>query len=240
MKVQNNAFKLGLIAAGIAFATGAYAESNAMKSLNSNDVEAQIKLYDDLDQDGVNDSRDHCPNTARGASVDQTGCTPVMEPEINTVVEEVTIYEPVVEQKIDAPLPEPIFTMNSAFFDLDKATLRPTAINTLRANLSALDNMKPTDNLLIMGHTCDLGSDNYNMRLSWRRANSVKNFIATEMPNLADRIYMVGRGESDPLFANTSEDNRKKNRRVELRVLPGNQILPGDSTKIMPAGMAKK
>ena len=60
------------------------------------------------------------------------------------------------------------------------------------------------------------------------------------MPNLADRIYMVGRGESDPLFANTSEDNRKKNRRVELRVLPGNQILPGDSTKIMPAGMAKK
>ena len=177
MKVQNNAFKLGLIAAGIAFTTGAYAESNAMKSLNSNDVEAQIKLYDDLDQDGVNDSRDHCPNTARGASVDQTGCTPVMEPEINTVVEEVTIYEPVVEQKIDAPLPEPIFTMNSAFFDLDKATLRPTAINTLRANLSALDNMKPTDNLLVMGHTCDLGPDNYNMRLSWRRANSVKNFI---------------------------------------------------------------
>ncbi|BBP44891.1 hypothetical protein THMIRHAS_02640 [Thiosulfatimonas sediminis] len=241
MKVQNNAFKLGLIAAGIAFVTtGAHAESNAMKSLNSNDVEAQIKLYDDLDQDGVNDSSDHCPNSARGATVDATGCTPVIEPEINTAVEAVTIYEPVVEQKINAPLPEPIFTMNSAFFDLDKATLRPSAINTLRANLSALDNMKANDNLLIMGHTCDLGPDAYNMRLSWRRANSVKNFIEMEKPNLANRIYIVGRGEQEPMVSNTSEANRQQNRRVELRVLPGNQILPSDATQTMPAGMDKR
>ncbi|CAN8139847.1 OmpA-like domain-containing protein [uncultured Thiomicrorhabdus sp.] len=241
MKVQNNAFKLGLLAVGIAVASGVHAESNAMKSLNSNDVEAQIKLYDDLDQDGVADSRDQCPNTARGASVNQNGCTPVIQPEANTVVEEVTIYEPtVVEEKINAPLPEPIFTMNSAFFDLDKATLRPTAINTLRANLAALNNMKPNDNLLIMGHTCDLGPDAYNMRLSWRRANSVKNFIATEMPNLASRIYIVGRGENEPMVANTSESNRQQNRRVELRVLPGNQILPSDSVQTIPPSMMKK
>ncbi|CAN8141919.1 hypothetical protein THIOSC15_3290017 [uncultured Thiomicrorhabdus sp.] len=161
-------------------------------------------------------------------------------------MEEVNIYEPVVQEnvppvmsKINAPLPEPVFTMNSAFFDLDKATLRPAAINTLRSNLSALQNMKPTDNLLIMGHTCDLGPDAYNMRLSWRRANSVKNFIATEMPNLANRTYIVGRVESEPMVANTSEMNRQQNRRVELRVLPSNQILPGDSTQTMPAGMRK-
>lgn len=240
MKVQKNAFKLGLIAAGVAFASASYADSNAMKSLNSNDVEAMVQFYEDMDQDGVNDAEDHCPNTAMGASVDANGCTPVAQPEMNTVIEEVTIYEPVVAEKIEAPLPEPVFTMSSTFFDLDKATLRADQIGELRANLSKLNNMKQTDNLLIMGHTCDLGPDAYNMRLSWRRANTVQKFITSEMPNLADRIYIVGRGEKEPMVANTSEANRKQNRRVELRVLPGNQILPSDATKMMPSSMAKR
>lgn len=239
MKVQKNTFKLGLIAAGVAFATASFADNNAMQSLNSNDVEAMVQYYDDLDQDGVNDHRDHCPNTALGASVDANGCTPAPEPEINTVVEEVEAYQPVIAEKIEAPLPEPVFTMSSTFFDLDKATLRPDQISNLRANLSKLDNMKPTDNLLIMGHTCDLGSDAYNMGLSWRRANTVQKFIEAEMPYLDERIYIVGRGESEPMVANTSEENRKQNRRVELRVLPGNQILPADAKKIIPPSMVR-
>ncbi|MBN2647862.1 MAG: OmpA family protein [Thiotrichales bacterium] len=238
MKLQKNAIKLALVAAGFAFASTAYAQTNAMKSLNTNDVEAMVKLYEDLDQDGIMDSKDHCPNTALGATVGANGCTPVAAPEINTVVEEVTLYQPIVEEKIEAPLPEPIFTMRSTLFDLDKATLRTDQIGALRANLSKLNTMKPTDNLLIMGHTCDLGSDRHNMGLSWRRAQTIQRFIATEMPNLANRIYIVGRGENEPMVSNTSESNRQQNRRVEIRVLPGNQILPSDASMQMPAGMA--
>ncbi|SBV95244.1 OmpA/MotB domain protein [uncultured delta proteobacterium] len=70
-------------------------------------------------------------------------------------------------------------------------------------------------NLEIGGHTCSIGSDEYNMGLSQRRANAVKNYLAKKgIP--AASMTAVGYGESQPKFDNRTEEGRRLNRRAEI------------------------
>lgn len=70
-------------------------------------------------------------------------------------------------------------------------------------------------NLEISGHTCSIGSDEYNMGLSQRRANAVKNYLAKKgIP--AASMKAVGFGESRPKFDNRTEEGRRLNRRAEI------------------------
>ena len=70
-------------------------------------------------------------------------------------------------------------------------------------------------NFTIVGHTCDLGSKAFNQKLSDKRANAVMKYLLKKgvKPN---QITVKGEGESKPLVPNSSEANRKKNRRVEI------------------------
>ncbi|MCE9540644.1 MAG: OmpA family protein, partial [Bacteroidetes bacterium] len=70
----------------------------------------------------------------------------------------------------------------------------------------------------IAGHTDDLGDDNYNLKLSMERAETVK-MILVKMGIDESRIEAIGYGEAQPLVANDSEDNRLKNRRVEFNII---------------------
>ena len=72
--------------------------------------------------------------------------------------------------------------------------------------------------LRIEGHTCDIGSNQFNRELSGKRAKAVADFLKQQGVS-STRLRTVGKGEIDPLVPNTTSGNRKINRRVEFRIL---------------------
>jgi len=75
----------------------------------------------------------------------------------------------------------------------------------------------PETEVLIVGHTDDVGSDTYNMGLSMRRAESSKNYLVSRGIQ-AGRIRTSGRGETEPIASNADESGRSQNRRVEVAI----------------------
>jgi len=100
------------------------------------------------------------------------------------------------------------------FFDLDRATLRPEAKAALDAVAAKLAAAGFEGNVRVSGHTCDLGPEAYNLKLSQRRASAVRDqLVAAGIP--AHRILAEGEGEANPRYPNTKAE-RPKNRRVDI------------------------
>lgn len=91
-----------------------------------------------------------------------------------------------------------------SLYELDKVLQLMTSNPKLKIELSA--------------HTDSQGTDEYNLDLSLRRANSVVSWLIANNVSL-DRLKAVGYGESRPLVPNDSRDNLAKNRRVEFKIL---------------------
>jgi len=107
--------------------------------------------------------------------------------------------------------------LRNIFFDYDKATLRPES----KAELDRVYDLlvkNPTLKIELSGHTDDIGSDEYNMKLSQKRAESAMAYLVQKGID-PSRIKAVGYGETQPMVPNTSEENRQLNRRVELKVI---------------------
>lgn len=101
-------------------------------------------------------------------------------------------------------------------FPYDSDVLLPTA----RTNLDALANSLlkyPNSSLTIVGHADSVGSDSYNQALSERRARAASAYLQSRGV-AAGRLTAVGRGETEPLFSNASEEGRRRNRRVEVAI----------------------
>jgi outer membrane protein OmpA-like peptidoglycan-associated protein len=81
--------------------------------------------------------------------------------------------------------------------------------------------LKEYDKTLIdvTGHTDSTGSDQYNLELSQRRAQSVSSYLIGQGLN-GQRFYVVGAGESQPIADNNTPAGREQNRRVEIRLMP--------------------
>lgn len=110
-------------------------------------------------------------------------------------------------------------TMTSdAFFALDRATLTDTARRELDRIAELLKGNGHSGNVRIVGHTCDLGSDAYNMKLSMRRANAVRDYLVSRGAGSAETFVAEGMGERDPKYPNTRA-MRPKNRRVDLEFI---------------------
>ena len=69
----------------------------------------------------------------------------------------------------------------------------------------------------IEGHTCSIGTAEYNLALGDRRANAVKNYLVTQGVS-ADRLHTVSYGEERPKYDNAREETRRLNRRAALVV----------------------
>ena len=106
-------------------------------------------------------------------------------------------------------------------FDFDKADIKPTAETEL-TKLGLIIREKRTGDVTIIGHTDAKGSDNYNMGLSDRRADSVKNWLVKYAQINAEVITTEGLGETQPIAPNVKADGsdnidgRTKNRRVDV------------------------
>jgi outer membrane protein OmpA-like peptidoglycan-associated protein len=108
-------------------------------------------------------------------------------------------------------------------FDFDKVDIRPEAESVL-ANVAEVLKQHPKAAVLIGGHTDAKGSDSYNLRLSQRRADSVKNWLVKTGGVDGRRLKAKGFGSANPVAPNTHPDGsdnpegRQKNRRVEIAV----------------------
>ena len=101
-------------------------------------------------------------------------------------------------------------------FAFDSDVVREEARANLR-NLAASLHKYPDSDLLIVGHTDDVGSDSYNQRLSERRARAAADFLASQGV-APSRLRATGLGETEPVVANESDANRARNRRVEVAI----------------------
>ena len=104
----------------------------------------------------------------------------------------------------------PIF--NSILFDFDKSELKSEGA---REVARVADSLKENsgDTVTVQGHTCDIGTDEYNQGLGQRRANTVAGALG-DNGVASSRISAMSKGESSPAVPNTSEANREQNRRV--------------------------
>lgn len=123
--------------------------------------------------------------------------------------------EPPPQPRVEKRLVKTTATGNAdAFFDFDRAELRPEAKQALDVVIARLKTTPYEGNLRVAGHTCDLGPDAYNLKLSQRRANAVRDYlVAGGLP--ADRIVAEGLGEREPRHPNDAA-GRPKNRRVDV------------------------
>jgi OOP family OmpA-OmpF porin len=101
-------------------------------------------------------------------------------------------------------------------FDFDKATIKPEFEGVLDAGADVLKE-NPGVRVQVAGYTDSVGTDAYNQGLSERRANAVRDYLASHGVD-ASRLTSVGFGESNPVADNATADGRAQNRRVELNI----------------------
>lgn len=102
-------------------------------------------------------------------------------------------------------------------FDFDRSAIRKDAVMALREAIKFLK-ANPEAKIMIEGHTCSIGTNEYNMGLADRRANSVKNYLIKKAGIEADRIETVAYGEEKPAKSNDTRKGRQFNRRAEVVV----------------------
>lgn len=121
------------------------------------------------------------------------------------------------ETVVVAPSTTKVVLNADTFFDFDKATLKPEGREVLNQVAQQANEME-LETLIAVGYTDSTGPAAYNMGLSVRRADSVKNYLVSQgVP--ADRIYTEGKGENDPIASNATREGRALNRRVEIELV---------------------
>ncbi len=101
-------------------------------------------------------------------------------------------------------------------YDFDAAVVKTEAQSNLRALAGSLDKYPDTD-LVIIGHTDQVGSASYNQALSERRAEAASRYLISQGVS-SGRIATRGLGESEPVASNETEAGRAGNRRVEVAI----------------------
>jgi len=113
--------------------------------------------------------------------------------------------------------PNATIRLNNIFFDFDKFTLRSESYPELNRVAEFLEE-QPSIKVEISGNTDNVGTEEYNMNLSKRRAESVSNYLVKKGVS-RDRITTTFYGESRPKDTNDTKEGRQKNRRVEFTIL---------------------
>ncbi len=108
-------------------------------------------------------------------------------------------------------------SLDNIYFDFDKATLRPESSPQLNKVVTFLKDNKKIK-IQLDGHTCSIGKDDYNQKLSEDRARAVLEYL-TENGIKEKRLSSFGFGETKPRETNDLEAGREKNRRVEFVIL---------------------
>jgi outer membrane protein OmpA-like peptidoglycan-associated protein len=147
-------------------------------------------------------------------------------PDQPVVLVDVLTAKPVVNQMVvvkaadmaDALDTKGFIDLYGVYFDTDKAEVKPESTATLD-EIASLLKIDRSLKLEISGHTDNTGSKDHNLKLSQARADAVKTILVSKYGIDAGRLTTKGYGDTKPVVPNTSEANKAKNRRVELRKL---------------------
>ena len=120
--------------------------------------------------------------------------------------------------QVSAPPPAPAreYVFEDVHFDFDRYNLRPAAARVLDEVVAALEE-DPNLRIEIEGHTCNIGTNEYNLALGDRRANSVQDYL-TDLGVGGNRLQTISYGEERPKHDNSREETRRLNRRAALVV----------------------
>ena len=159
----------------------------------------------DADGDGISDSKDKCPDRpeTRNGIDDEDGC-----PDTRTKDVEVTT--------------QAIRIKKSVYFAQDADTILPNSFAILDSVVEVLKDNPFISRVRVEGHTDSEGTEEFNLDLSQRRAESVMRYLV-EKGVAADRLEAKGYGEGAPIAPNVTPYGRAKNRRVEFKILGVNQ-----------------
>jgi len=193
----------GLVGGGLgAIESGAWAAGGAALGILTGGLICYAQ-DGDQDSDGVFDRRDRCPDTPADTPVEHHGCPRPQYPG--------GVTEPVVQSEV--------ITLSDAggvLFATNQSDLTPAAKSQLDALMTRLQGAD-VSSIKVVGHTDNIGTDAYNQALSERRANSVADYLLSKgvAPN---KVSSEGKGESEPVADNDTEEGRAKNRRVDLHI----------------------
>jgi outer membrane protein OmpA-like peptidoglycan-associated protein len=109
-----------------------------------------------------------------------------------------------------------IVSLSDVLFDFNASTLKPEAREKL-AKVSGIFVAYPTLRFSVEGHTDSVGTDEYNQKLSERRANAVRDYLTSNGIGQGS-VVALGMGKADPVASNDSTTGRQQNRRVEMVV----------------------
>jgi len=109
-----------------------------------------------------------------------------------------------------------IVSLSDVLFDFNQASLKPGAREKL-AKVSGILLAYPTLHMNVEGHTDSIGSDDYNLKLSQRRADAVRDYLTSNGISAAN-IQAIGLGKDGPVASNDTAAGRQQNRRVEMVV----------------------
>ena len=115
------------------------------------------------------------------------------------------------------PMTEKVTFAADALFDFDKYVIRPDAKAKLDDLVSKLAGVS-LEVIVAVGHTDWIGTEEYNLGLSKRRSDAIKQYLVSKGIE-ANRIYTEGKGEKQPVADNRTAEGRAKNRRVEIEVI---------------------
>jgi len=184
----------------------------AEESAPSTDSAAML----DSDMDGVVDGPDKCPNTPPGIPVNEYGCPRDLDGDGVFDFEDRCSDTPegVVVDASGCPIPVEEKTLSlDVEFSPNGAAVSPEARNELEAAARFIS-IHPESRILIEGHTDSVGPADFNLRLSQKRAESVRQYLIDNFGISPGRIDAKGFGESNPIADNATQEGRRMNRRV--------------------------
>jgi outer membrane protein OmpA-like peptidoglycan-associated protein len=193
----------GLVGGGLgALESGGWAAGGAALGILTGGLICYAQDGDE-DDDGVFDRRDRCPDTPANTPVEHHGC-PLPQ------------YPASVKPE---PVQSEVITLSDAgdvLFAFNQSELTPAAQSKLDSLMPKLQSADVVS-IKVIGHTDSVGSDTYNQALSERRASSVAAYLLSQgvAPN---KLTSEGKGQSQPVADNETEEGRAKNRRVELHI----------------------
>lgn len=193
----------GLVGGGLgAIESGGWAAGGAALGILTGGLICYAQDGDE-DGDGVFDRRDRCPDTPANTPVEHHGC-PLPQ------------YPASVKPE---PVQSEVITLSDAgdvLFAFNQSDLTPAAQSQLDSIMGKLEDDSVVS-IKVVGHTDSVGSDVYNQGLSERRASSVAQYLLTQGVAPA-KLTSEGKGESQPVADNATDEGRAKNRRVELHI----------------------
>ncbi|MRS01804.1 OmpA family protein [bacterium] len=122
-----------------------------------------------------------------------------------------------VAQPAPAPLPEKISMALNVEFDYDKSDVKPQYHDAIE-KLAVFMKEYPDTTTVIEGHADNRGNYEYNIKLSERRADSVRSYLVEKFGIEPSRISTKGYGYTKPIASNDTEAGRQKNRRIEATI----------------------